>query len=267
MAVDTAVKTEYNNLVKDQKKKVEDLEKEIKMYMKSLSENKKMAPFFHIGCAGRYLEQAHIYMDMNDLSEKMMGIKNNGFLDSARKIIYRIITEIEAIVTLEVDEPLDFNREQLDEFKPFTPKQRLNLYKHGRKTVDRLIQAYGENTKWKWSFPELYAKLTVLAKNMLDFREIQAIRDPREEFYYDRQEYLDTIKEDLFESSNQFRNKFELSTKSNNDLLYAIRLLEALKRIASLTGDPELVKKAKSGIESYRARVESTEDKNKKKKK
>ncbi len=259
MAIDAARKKEYNDLIRDQKAKIDDLEKDIKMMKRGILEDKKLKPYLHIGCAAKLLEQAHLYMDMNETSERMLEIKNNGFLDSARKNVYKIISELTEVVTLEVDEPLDFNRDQLDSIKLFNPKQRMNLNKHNKKLIERLIKAYGENTKWKWSFPEMNGKMVVLAKNFMDFREIQAIRDPREEFYYDRREFLDTIKEDLLDASNQYRNKFELSTKSNNDLLYAVYLLESLRRIASLIGDPELVKKAKSGVESYRSRMEADE--------
>lgn len=265
MAVDTATKKEYSSQVADLKAKLSEIDKELAMYKKAMRDDKKLAPFFHIGSASQMLEQVHINIDMNDKSEEIMGVKNNSFLDNARKLIYKIFAELENVVTAEIDEPLDFNREKLDQIHPFTPKQRLNLYKHLKKTIQRLIDAYGPNTKWKWSFPEMWAKAAILTKNFIDFREIQAKRDPREPYYYDRQELMEAVKNDLFYASNEYRNKYELSTKSNNDLLYAIRLLEAIKRIASMFGDSEMVKKTKAGIDSYRSRIEESEDSKKKK--
>lgn len=265
MAIDAETKKAYNNQISEQKKNISDIDKDIATYKKAMSQNKKMKYFFHIGNASKLIDQANLYIDMNDLSEQMLGIKNSGYLDNAKKVLAKIFTELEAVVTGDIDEPLEFNREQLNAIKPFNPRQRLNLYKHLAKLIRRLIESYGPNTKWKWSFPDFWGKSAVILKNFTDYREMQAIRDPREEFYYDRQELLGVVKESIMNASNEFRDKFELSTKQNSDLLRAIRLLEVLRRICSLTGDDELMKKSKAGIESYRARIESEEDKSKKK--
>ena len=257
MAVDAITKREFNDKIKDHKKSLAEIDKDIAAYKKSLTTNEKLKPFLYLGTTAAYLKQANINMDMSYLSEKMLAVKNQSYLDQARKLLLRIFPEMEKVVTLETDEPLDFNREKLDLIKPFTPKHRLNLIKHLQKSVKRMIDSYGPNTKWKWSFPDIWSKIAIVAKNLIDYREVQSIRDPREQFYYDRQELLTIIKEALFDASNQFRDKFELSTKSNNDLLLAVKLLEDLRRICSMMGDTEQAKKAKAGIESYRARLEA----------
>lgn len=264
MAIDQATKKEFNDRIVIEKKLINDIEKDISMYRKALTANKKMAPYFRLGISAKMIQQVNLYLKMNTLSEEMMNIKNNSYLDTARKILYKIFSELESIIKSDVDEAIDFNRDELDGITLFTPKQKINLYKHLKRATENLIKAYGQNTKWRWSFPEVYAKLSVIGKNVIDFREMQSKRDPREEFYYDRQELLTEVKEDLFEASNHYRDKFELSTKSPNDLLAAVRLLEALKRIAMVMRDDEILKKAKSGIEAYQARLESDDDEKKK---
>lgn len=264
MAVDTATKKQFNDKLKELKEKDSEFKKDIAAYQKAITQTPKLEPFFRFGVISKFIDQANLAIDMNDLSEQMMGVKNNSYLDNARKAVYKIYGELEKIVTNKIDEPLDFNREELDKIKPFNARKRLNLHKHLKKLIERLIRSYGENTKWRWSFPEIWSNLAVYTKNLTDFREIQAIRDPREEFYYDREELLGIVKEDLFSASNHFRDKYELSTKSNNDLLHAIRLLESLKRIGSLMGDEEVVKKTKSGIEAYKSRIEASEEDKKK---
>ncbi|MES0488712.1 MAG: hypothetical protein ABUK01_01890 [Leptospirales bacterium] len=266
MAVDAGTKRRYNDRISEQKKAIAEIDKDIAAIKKAMGQNEKLQPFFYIGIVSKMLRQINLNLDMNDMSERMMGIKNNNYLDTAKRMVGKIFQEIEPVVTMNVDAPLNHNREELDKLKPFTPKQRLNFYKHIQKTIQRLIKGYGESTKWKWSFPELWGKLAITLKNMTDYREMQAIRDPREEFFYDRQELLNTVKETLFDASSQYRSKFEISTKSTNDLVYAMKMLEDLRRIASMTGDMELSKKCKSGIESYKARI-AVETKKKKGKK
>lgn len=260
-----STKNQVGALIEPKKKEISEIEKEMSFYKKAMNEKKKLAPFYRLGIIVKKINQAHLFMDNYQIS-KDNGVHNSSYMDEAKKRLSQVFSEIEKVVSLKIDEPLDFNREQLDAIKPFDPKKKLNFYKHMQKSIERMITLYGDNTKWKWSFPDFWSKLAVAGKNLIDFREIERIRDPREEFYYDRQEMLNLIKEGLFDASGHYRNKYELSTKSKNDLLHAVRLLESLKRIAMLTGDPETIKKCKSGIDTYKSRIETEDDPKKAKK-
>ncbi|GAB4440859.1 MAG: hypothetical protein OHK0011_23360 [Turneriella sp.] len=263
MAVDQATKKLYNERIGQQKLQIAEYEKELAAYKKAMTSNKKLKPFFHLGNVAQQLQIVNLQMEMNEISEQMMQVKNNSFLDNARKNIYKIFSDLDNVVRGDVDEPLDFNRDELDKIAPFTPRQRLNLYRHMRRAIDKLIQAYGPNTKWLWSFPELYAKSANLGKNMIDFREVQSKRDPREEFYYDRKEMVRMVIDDLFDASNRYRDKFELSTKATSDMLMAIKLLEGMRRVAVAVKDDAMAAKAKAGIETYKARIESEKEEKK----
>ncbi len=249
----------YNQTIAEDKKRVSALEKEISILKKSSKKDKKISPYFRLGIVGKLLETVSLRIKMSNESKRMLGVKKMGILDIAKKDIYKIFSELEQVVTLEMGESLDFNRKQLDAIKLFNPKQKLNLHKHLKKSIQQLIQSYGENTKWKWSFPYLWAKLAVVTKNIYDFREAQKKRDPRYEFFYDLQEHLQAIKDSLFFAATEYANKFRLSTKSPSDIIYAVKLLEYLKRVCIITGDDLLMKKCKSGIDSYRATLEAEE--------
>jgi len=264
MAVDASTKKEFNAKIAEQKKILSELDKDIAALKKSMAQNEKLTPFFHIGIASKILKQIDVYIDMNFMSERMMGIKNSNNLDTAKRMLNNLFLEMEKVITMDLDTSLTHNKDKLDQIKPFNPRMKLNFYKYVEKSIRRLIAGYGENTKWKWSFPELWGKLAIIGKNIIDFREIQAKRDPREEFFYDRQELLNIVKEALFSASNQYRDKFEISTKSSNDLVLAMKLLQDLRKIATMTGDTELGKKCKSGVDSYKSRI-AAEEKEKKK--
>lgn len=263
MAVDQATKKLYNERIAQQKLQIAEYEKELAAYKKAMLSNKKLKPFFHLGNVAQLLQIVNLQMEMNEISEQMMQLKNNAFLDNARKNLYKIFSDLDAVVRGDIDEPLDFNREELDKIAPFTPRQRLNLYRHIRRAIDKLVQAYGPNTKWLWSFPELYAKSANLGKNLIDFREVQSKRDPREEFYYDRKEMVRMIIDDLLDASNRYRDKFEISTKATGDMIMAIKLLEAMRRVAVAVKDDAMAAKAKAGIETYKARIEAEKEEKK----
>jgi hypothetical protein len=263
MAVDQATKKLYNERIGQQKLQIAEYEKELAAYKKAMLSNKKLKPFFHLGNVAQLLQIVNLQMEMNEISEQMMQLKNNSFLDNARKNLYKIFSDLDAVVRGDIDEPLDFNREELDKIAPFTPRQRLNLYRHIRQAIDKLVQAYGPNTKWLWSFPELYAKSANLGKNLIDFREVQSKRDPREEFYYDRKEMVRMIIDDLLDASNRYRDKFEISTKATGDMIMAIKLLEGMRRVAVAVKDDAMAAKAKTGIEAYKARIEAEKEEKK----
>jgi hypothetical protein len=260
MAVDQATKKLYNERIGAHKLEISEHEKELSAYRKAITTNKKLKPFFHLGNISQQLQIVKLQMEMNEISEQMMQVKNNSFLDNARKNMYKIFADLDAAVKGDIDEAIDFNRESLDKIAPFTPRQRLNLYRHIRRAIDKLIQAYGPNTKWIWSFPELYSKSATLGKNMIDFREVQSKRDPREEFYHDRKELVQMIIDDLMDASNRYRDKFEISTKATGDMIMAIKLLEGLRRVAVVVKDDAMAAKAKTGIDSYKARIEAEKD-------
>ncbi len=263
MAVDQATKKLYNERIGAHKTEISEHEKELSAYKKAMMSNKKLKPFFHLGNCAQNIEIIRLQMEMNEISEQMMQVKNNSFLDNARKNLYKIFADLDAAVKGDVDEPIDFNRDELDKIVPFTPKQRLNLYRHIRRAIEKLIAAYGPNTKWIWSFPELFAKSANLGKNLIDFREVQSKRDPREEFFYDRKEMVQHVVDDLMDASNRYRDKYEISTKATGDLIMAIKLLDGLRRVALVTKDDALAAKAKTGIDSYKARIEAEKDEKK----
>lgn len=260
MAVDQATKKLYNERIGAHKLEISEHEKELSAYKKAMMSNKKLKPFFHLGNVAEQLQIVRLQMEMNEISEQMMQVKNNSFLDNARKNMYKIFADLDAVVKGDVDEPIDFNRDELDKITPFTPKQRLNVYRHMRRAVEKLVQSYGANTKWIWSFPELYAKSANLGKNLIDFREVQSKRDPREEFFYDRKELVKLVIDDLMDASNRYRDKYEISTKATGDLIMAIKLLEGLRRVAVVVKDDAMAAKAKTGVESYKARIEAEKE-------
>jgi len=263
MAVDAATKKLYNERIGSHKTAISEHEKEMSAFKKAMTTNKKLKPFFHLGNIAEQLQVVKLQIEMNEISEQMMQVKNNSFLDNARKNLYKIFADLDAVVKGDIDEPIDFNRDDLDKIAPFTPKQRLNLYRHIRRSIDSLIQSYGTNTKWIWSFPELYAKSSNLGKNLIDFREVQSKRDPREEFFYDRKEMVKLISDDLMDASNRYRDKYEISTKASSDLVMAIKLLDGLRRVAIAVKDDAVAAKAKTGIDSYKARIEADKEEKK----
>ena len=64
-----------------------------------MTSNKKLKPFFHLGNISQQLQIVNLQMEMNEISEQMMQVKNNSFLDNARKNLYKIFADLDAVVS------------------------------------------------------------------------------------------------------------------------------------------------------------------------
>ncbi len=267
MPITKAEKAAYNDFVKGYKAKLDDLTKQIK----EAEQKKKKMPgikgYINVELILLYSKYIYTLLNMNKASLDMLKIKNERFLNDARKEFYRILQLFEEIVGKDIDRPLKENEEYLQSIEKLNPSQILNLIKELHTLLQKIMEALGETSKWKWSFVELQGRVAVITKNLINFSDLQKYRDPRKEFYYERQEMLNLCKQSLSEAAKQYRNKYEISTKSSEDILRSIELLTALRRINILFGESEEAEKLKNTIEALRLRLEADEKEEEEKKK
>ena len=267
MPVTKAEKVAYNDFVKGYRAKLEELTKQIK----EAEQKKKKMPgikgYINLELILLYIKYIYTLLNMNTVSVNMLKVKNERFLNDARKEFYRVLQLFEEIVGKDIDRMLKENEEYLAAINKLNPQQTLALVKELHVLLQKIMDAFGESSKWKWSFVELQGRVAVITKNMINFSELQKYRDPRKAFYYERQDMLKLCKQSLSEAARQYRNKYELSTKSSEDILKSIELLTALRRIHILFGESEEAEKLKNTIEALRLRLEADEKEEEEKKK
>ncbi|MCR5291048.1 MAG: hypothetical protein K6E51_13730 [Treponema sp.] len=180
---------------------------------------------------------ATLYMMMNSLSLRILQVKNNDALNDARKALYKAIIYLEEIVTNIVDVPYGEIEDKVLQIAN-TPLDK--RYYHTRKlglAIQMLIDAFGDNSKWKWSFVELEGRFIVVAKNMLDMKKaIKDFFDPRSADYDNTVYYLRLINTLLQKSAAAYRDRYELSTRRIDDIRMAINFLLAQRRLAVAMG-------------------------------
>ena len=114
-------------------------------------------------------------------------------------------------------------------------EKRFYLVKKLGLAIRLLIDAFGENTKWKWSFVELQGRFTTVAKNMIDMKQAcKDYFDPRSSDYDNTVFYIRLILKLLDQSATQYRDRYELSTHRLDDMRAAINYLLALRRLQLL---------------------------------
>lgn len=263
-----AEKAAYNDYIKEYKAQIDDCYKKVK----ELEAKKKKMPniqgYVNLEMILEFLKTIFLYINMSDASLEMMNVKNEKFLDTARKEFYKVLQLMEDTVGKEADRSLKENEDYLKMIDRVTPLQLLRFIQRLHLTIKTIFERLGESSKWRWSFVEIQARVAVITKNIINFSDIQRYRDPRSPFYKERQELLQICRKSLEDAAQQYRVKYENSTKVPEDMLRSIELLTVLRRIHILFGDSDEATKLKNRIEALRGNLEKVEkDKEEEKKK
>ncbi|MCU0822521.1 MAG: hypothetical protein MUC95_08620 [Spirochaetes bacterium] len=267
MPITKAEKAAYNDYIKEYQAEIEGLKKTDKEISVKKRKMPAIASYYNIETVFIHLKMTTLYIKMSDASLEMLNIKNESFLNNARKEIYKIIQMLEETVGNDIDRTLKENEEYLEKIDKINPKQILNLMLSLQKIVDIIIQRMGEKSKWKWSFVDIQGRIAVIIKNFINFSDVEKARDPRKEFFQDRHDLLKMCKHSLNEAAKQYRTRYEISTQVPTDILKAIELLSALRKINILFGESTDASKLKNTIDALRARLEADEKQKDEKKK
>jgi len=260
MPISKAEKAAYNDEIKDLKSSVDKLQKKVNESMVKRKKMPDIAAYYNLEAVAIQLLIIDSYLKMNDLSLEMLGIKNENYLNNARKEFYKILQNMEEILGKDVDRSLKENDLYIEKIDRFNPHQILKLMQRIHFILRSLRSKVGESSKWKWSFVELQSRVAVITKNITKFSDVAKYRDPRVEFFYDRRDLMQLCKDSLTEAARQFRAKYEMAGKSREDLKKSIEFLSSLRRIHVIFGESEEATKLKNTIDAGRLALES-EDK------
>jgi len=254
MQTDKEKKQRFLESVGELKKEIDKIQQKIK----TLDESKENSPEINkIKAASYYLDLVSVYCAMTDLSQTLLGYKNESYLDQARKSLYKAIILLEGVVSNIIDMPFSENSERLEKLEQLSDADRLKLANKIGYTISLLEDRYGEKSKWKWSFVELLGRYATIVKNMFDFRAYQAMNDPSIEGFDERYDLLVLIKELLLDASNKYREKYELTNHNPDDMKKAIDFIRALKRIHILLNEKNEIQSITKRIELWSQKLEA----------
>lgn len=239
-------KLEYQEKLKSYKQKIEQITNSIKTIEKETAKNNNLSNYGKLSIANNYLNIIGIYCTMSDISMELLGIKNEGFLNEGRKLLYKMISLLQEIVGNAIDVPLSETLEKLQTISRLDDRKRLNLFIKIKDAIRNIESRFGTNSKWKWSFVDLEGESAIVIKNMIDFKALQSKRDPRIDGFVERNEMLNLVKNILRDAATRYREKYEMVTPEPSEMKKAIHFLSALFRVHSLfkePGEAEAVKK------------------------
>jgi hypothetical protein len=211
--------------------------------------------------SGEYLSLVADFNLMNELSLSLLGIKNEGYLNDARKCCYRCIINMEEIVSPYVDAAFSDYEQGLDSIAEVSDQARYDFVRKLGFAIDSVIEGFGANSKWKWSFVELAGRYAVITKNLMNLKTFVGRLDPRVEGYSERLAHMQLAKRLLQQAADRYREKYELSTMRLDDIKQAILFLAALRRLHTLLGEVEEAEVIKKKIEIWKTKMETDQKK------
>ena len=254
MSVDKEKKLQFDAEIRILKGKIDEVNQKIK-YLESKQDDSENLNTLQI--ANLYVDLVSIYCAMTDLSLNLLGYKNESYLDLGRKSLYKALILMEGMLSNAIDIPLNENYELLSTLEDFSDGDRLKLIRRFGYTISLLSDRYGENSKWKWSFVEIEGRYAVVAKNFFNFKRYQQMNNPNVDGFDDRYDYMLLIKDLLLRSSSRYREKYELTSHSPEDMKKAIDFLKALKRIYILFKENNDLQSVSKRIELWSQKLEA----------
>ncbi len=204
-----------------------------------------------IGCATYYI-------NINNITVELVNTKDNDALNDARKMIYKAIIYLEEIVSNTVDALQSDMEDRLASISEAPLEKRFYLVRKLGLAIALLIDAFGDNTKWKWSFVEVQGRFATVAKNLLDLKKAaKDYFDPNAPDYDNSVLYIRLIRKLNDQSATAYRDRYELSTHRIDDMRLAIQYLSACRRIAIALGEAEEAEEIKKKAGVWKQKVEA----------
>ena len=254
-----AKKEAFNLVVKEYKDKVDQAITKAKKFEREGAALKDLnAKYKSIIAANVYLNTVGLYCEMSSKSLEIMNIKNDAYLNNARKNTYQAIRILQKIVGNEIDTNLTDTSERLSELKLMNPKRILHLLQKIEFSIALVQFEEGDNSKWKWNFVEMYGQMAILAKNFTNFKDfIKRMNNPMDPFYQEINDLINFVKRVVDTAGQKYREKYELAFKQVQDMNHAIDFMNLLVKIHVILNEQTYMVEVKKTVEKWKLKLEN----------
>lgn len=244
---------------------IKDILQNEKKMLDEIRKDTASAPLKKFALAEEMIYGVTNYVLVNAISVETLGVKNEDSLNEGRKLLYKAIIYLEEVVSKIIDAtPKDLEKE-LASIESISIERRYYLTRKLGLAIRLIMDGYGDNTKWKWSFVDMQGRFSAVAKNMLDMTQASKdFFDGRAENHDVSSYYYRLLRKLLMKSADGFREKYELSTHSDEDMKNGIRFLFAYRNLLTyFAGEAEEIEDVKKKVQVWKDKMEAD---NKKKK-
>jgi len=222
-----------------------------------LAHDENGAAYKRLHLAEEVLDLSSWYLLVSNISVSMLGIKNEDYLIEGRKVLVRALKYVEDTTTGCLDCPISDYEANLDAIADLSIEARSHLMRKFGFAIQSYEEAFGENSKYTWSFIELWGKFAAVAKNIIDLRTVVADTDFNSPSRPILLGYLSFVKNTFQRCADRYRAKYELYTNKADDFKQAIVFLETLRRINIALGERDEAETLKKKINVWKAKLEA----------
>jgi len=255
--VNDDARKKYLERIQDYKKTIEDIENREKLLLQVLDKDPTGAEYKKIRLAEENLNLLSYYVLMNNLSVSLLGVKNEGYLNEARKLCYKVIIYMEQVVSAVIDGPWTDYEDKLALINSFDPADRWRLINKMGAALQIVLTGYGDNTKWKWAFVELEGRFATVVKNLLNLKTLFQDLDPGSEHYDVKSHHLALARRLLDQAASRYREKYELSTLRFDDFRLAIKYLGALRYLSMVVNKATEAESIKKKMDIWQQKLDN----------
>jgi len=247
----------YHEKVKTYVSMTRALLKTEKDLVQEAKKNAAGAPLIKLTLTDEMLNLASNYMAVNGVSQVLLRVKNEEALNDARKSLYKAVIYLEEVVSNLIDVPFSDYEDKLKLIDSFNQDQRYEMIRKMGFAIDILEQAYGDNSKWRWTFVDLEGRFAATAKNIIDLKSVYVNSSPESPYYDSTVYHLRLIKKLLAQSADRYREKYELSTGQMLDFKTGISFLGALRRLHIVLAESEESDSIKKKLAIWKTKLDT----------
>lgn len=246
----------YFEKVKEYKHNLEEIRAKEKAILALIKQEPQGEAVRKLGLVEASLSLTSYYILLNELSLALLSVKNENYLNEARKLCYKAIIYLEEVVSGEIDVPYSEIKEKVEQIAGVDDEKRYALVRKLGFSIQSVVEGFGANSKWKWAFVELEGRFATVTKNLINMRTLTAGMDPRVPGYESRMGHLNLTKNLLQKAADRYREKYELSTLRIDDFKLAINYLGAIRRLQILLGEGENAEITRKKIEVWSQKMD-----------
>jgi len=256
-------KEEFKEKSTKYKDKIHEIEQEKKVLLAKIKKNPEVAIYAKIKLAILTIQKVSILTNMAILSQVIQNIRGDNFLNDARKEIYGVLTDFLSLQEIDFYSSLTDNQPFLEKVSEMNPDKRYNFLKGLYEIINRIYELE-QQSKYRWSFPEIYQKLSLVIFLFLDFKLLEKTKNTDMPYYDSLHKHIELLIEVLQKSAQEYRSKYELVSKDLDSLQNLKKVLELLKRVYNFIGDQNEEQKITFALESTKEKIETLLSKDKK---
>jgi len=241
--------------------KAEEILKEEQLILELIKNNDPQPAFKRLSLVDSMLNLASNYIVMDGVVQSVLKLKNEEMLNEARKVLYKSIIYLEEVVSNYIDAPYSDYSDKLATIETISPAERYLLVRKMGLAIELVENAYGDNTKWKWTFVDMEGRYATVAKNIINLRDIVNNLKLDSENYEPTTRHLALVRKLLSQAADRYRQKYELSTNRIDDFKMGITFLGALRRLCIVTGNQNEAAETKKKLDVWNVKLASDTEK------